>query len=94
LVEKGERRETEMKRLMPIFGMIVGSVFTMDAEQAAKSLILLRLSIAVPMHFGTFPILAPNADDFVRLAKKTAPKVNVVVLKPGQSYTLKPGAYE
>jgi len=72
----------------------IGGVFTMDAEQAAKSLILLRPAMAVPMHFATFPILAPNADNFVGLAKKAAPKVKVVVLKPGQSYTLEPGAYE
>ncbi len=88
---------------MQLFGCIypmhvallpIGGVFTMDAEQAAKSLRLLKPSIAVPMHFATFPILAPDADEFVELAKKAAPEVTVIALKPGQSYTLEPGAYE
>lgn len=72
----------------------IGSVFTMDAEQAAESLRLLKPAIAIPMHFGTFPILAPNADEFVELAKKVAPEVEVIVLEPGQSYTLKPGTHQ
>lgn len=72
----------------------IGNVFTMDAEQAAKSLRLLRPAIAIPMHFGTFPILAPNANEFVEMAKKAAPRVEVIVLEPGQSYTLKPGIYK
>ena len=66
----------------------------MDGEQAAKSLRLLNPSITIPMHFATFPILAPNADDFVERAKREAPAVQVVALNPGQSYTLQPGAYE
>ncbi len=66
----------------------------MDAEQAAKSLRLLRPAIAIPMHFGIFPILAPNANEFVEMAKKAAPHVEVIVLEPGQSYTLKPGIYK
>ncbi len=72
----------------------IGSVFTMDAGEAAKSLRLLRPAIAIPMHFGTFDILAPNADEFVKLAKKEAPTVHVIVLEPGQSYTLEPGNYQ
>lgn len=72
----------------------LGGVFTMDAQEAAASLRLLRPNVAIPMHFGTFPILAQNADDFVQLAKKAAPVVKVVALKPGQSFTLKPGTYE
>ena len=71
----------------------IGSVFTMDAKQAAGSLQLLKPAVAIPMHFATFPILAPSADAFVGLAKKAAPEVEVIVLKPGQSYTLKAGSY-
>jgi hypothetical protein len=43
------------------------------------------------MHYGTFPgILAPDADEFVTLAKKIAPGVGVIVLKPGEKYILQP----
>ncbi len=69
----------------------IGGYATMDALQAAKSLKLLTPKKTIPMHYGTFPgILAPNADEFVKLAKKTAPEVEVIVLKPGASYSLMP----
>ncbi len=72
----------------------IGNVFTMDPEQAAMSLRLLRPSIAMPMHYATFPILEPNADGFVKSAKKMAPWVDIVVLEPGQSFTLEKGIYK
>jgi len=33
--------------------------------------------------------LEPNAKEFQRLAKEVAPEVEIVVLEPGQSYTLR-----
>jgi len=71
----------------------MGGVFTMDAMEAAKSLKLLRPAVAMPMHYGTFPMLAQSADEFVNLAKKEAPRVEVIVLEPGESYTLERGFY-
>jgi L-ascorbate metabolism protein UlaG (beta-lactamase superfamily) len=68
----------------------IGGGFTMDALQAAQSLKLLRPQKVIPMHYGTFPMLAPNADQFVSLAAKTAPSVAVVVLKPGGQFVLHP----
>jgi L-ascorbate metabolism protein UlaG (beta-lactamase superfamily) len=69
----------------------IGGSFTMDASQAAKSLRLLTPKKAIPMHYGTFPgILAPNADEFVTLARRTAPGVGVIALKPGEKYILQP----
>jgi L-ascorbate metabolism protein UlaG (beta-lactamase superfamily) len=68
----------------------IGGGFTMDALQAAQSLRLLTPAKAIPMHFGTFPMLAPNADEFVKLAYKIAPGLGVTVLKPGDSYVLTP----
>ncbi|MBI5576095.1 MAG: metal-dependent hydrolase [Deltaproteobacteria bacterium] len=66
----------------------IGSVFTMDYRQAAKAAALLRAKTVVPMHFGTFPILEPNADRFVAEMKKTAPGTRVVVLEPGEETSL------
>ena len=42
----------------------VGGVFTMDARQAALACKLLGCKAAVPMHWGTFPVLAQNAACF------------------------------
>jgi len=61
----------------------IGSVFTMDPVQAAYSLTLLRPKNVIPMHFGTFPILEPNAESFLAEAAHRAPDTKVIVLKPG-----------
>jgi len=66
----------------------IGSVFTMDYRQAAKAAALLKAKTVIPMHFGTFPILEPNADRFVAEVKKTAPGTRVVVLSPGEEISL------
>jgi L-ascorbate metabolism protein UlaG (beta-lactamase superfamily) len=55
----------------------------MDYRQAAKAAALLRAKTVIPMHYGTFPILEPNADRFVAEAKRVAPATRVVVLRPG-----------
>jgi L-ascorbate metabolism protein UlaG (beta-lactamase superfamily) len=62
----------------------IGSVFTMDYRQAAKAAALLKAKTVIPMHFGTFPILEPNADRFVAEMKKSVPGTRVVVLSPGE----------
>jgi L-ascorbate metabolism protein UlaG (beta-lactamase superfamily) len=63
----------------------IGSVFTMDWRQAAKAVSMLRPKAVVPMHYGTFPILEPNADRFAAEVARVAPQVRVVALKPGES---------
>ncbi len=78
---------------MEIFGKLynidlallpIGSVFVMDPVQAAFSLTLLKPKKAVPIHYGTFPILVQDAGEFVNLARTRAPETEVVVIKPGQ----------
>jgi L-ascorbate metabolism protein UlaG (beta-lactamase superfamily) len=68
----------------------IGGAFTMDAVQAAESLRLLKPRKAIPMHYGTFPMLASNPEQFVAQAKKIAPEVEIVVPKPGEKYILQP----
>jgi L-ascorbate metabolism protein UlaG (beta-lactamase superfamily) len=65
----------------------IGSVFTMDAYQAAKALTLLKPKKVIPMHYRTFPILEQSADNFVAQAKKEMPTAEVIVLEPGQEYS-------
>ncbi len=66
----------------------IGSVFTMDPAQAALAVELLQPEKVIPMHFGTFPILVPDAAEFVELAEKHEPDAEVIVLEPGESYNL------
>ena len=60
----------------------IGSVFTMDYRQAARAAALLKAKTVIPMHFGTFPILEPNADRFVSEMKRSAPETRGIVLSP------------
>lgn len=64
----------------------IGGYYTMDAGDAAEAVKLLNPKTVIPMHYKTFPVLAQYADEFVNRVKEKAPKVKVVVLKPGDSF--------
>ncbi|MTI84696.1 MAG: metal-dependent hydrolase [Firmicutes bacterium] len=66
----------------------IGSVFVMDPVQAAHSLTLLKPQKAIPIHYGTFPILVQDAEEFTELAKQKTPNVTVEALKPGEEISL------
>lgn len=80
---------SEMELIGELYGvdlaiLPVGSVFTMDGLQAAKALSLIKPRIAIPMHFGTFPILDQTAENFVEKAALMSPGVKIEVLAPGE----------
>jgi L-ascorbate metabolism protein UlaG (beta-lactamase superfamily) len=66
----------------------------LNPRSAAEALVLLRPTLAVPVHWGTYRTpLAPPPDDaapkaFVRAAAELAPDVEVRVLQIGESYPL------
>ena len=66
----------------------MGGVFTMDARQAALAAKMLRAKAVIPMHWGTFPALAQNTDEFAGMLAKTAPACRFVSIKPGQTIDL------
>lgn len=66
----------------------IGSHFTMDSRQAAKAVALLKPKKVIPMHFKTFPILEQSADSFVEMVRNQMPRVEVVVLSPGEEHRL------
>ncbi|GFH63034.1 MAG: metal-dependent hydrolase [Candidatus Desulfovibrio kirbyi] len=66
----------------------VGGVFTMDAGQAALACKLLGCKAVVPIHWGTFPVLAQDTGEFVQALKEVCRECRPMVLRAGSSVRL------
>jgi L-ascorbate metabolism protein UlaG (beta-lactamase superfamily) len=65
----------------------IGDRFTMSPATAALAINkFLKVETAVPCHYGSFPIIEPNADKFVAAMKGSAAKV--VVPEKGKPFTV------
>ena len=58
----------------------IGDRFTMGAKSAVRAVEMCKAKVAVPIHYGTFPIIDQTADRFVEVAKG---RIEVRVLEPG-----------
>lgn len=67
----------------------IGGVFTMDAYQAANACKLLNCRKAVPMHWGTFPVLAQTPEEFAALTHEIAPDCQCMVMERGVTVNMK-----
>ena len=63
----------------------VGGTFTMDGAQAALACKLLGCRHAIPMHWGTFPVLAQDTTAFAQALAKQAPNCTCHTMSPGQT---------
>jgi len=61
----------------------IGDHFTMGPKDAARALEFLAAKRVVPIHYGTFPPLVGDPQEFARLAKGTG--AEVYPLRPGES---------
>lgn len=61
----------------------IGGVFTMGPEEAAYACKLIRPKIVIPEHYGTFPALVQNCDQFREKVNDTSPGVQVIEAQPG-----------
>jgi L-ascorbate metabolism protein UlaG (beta-lactamase superfamily) len=62
----------------------IGGVFTMGPKEAAFACKLIGPGYVIPEHYGTFPVLVQNADEFIKEVKHYAPKTKTMVIEPGQ----------
>lgn len=60
----------------------VGGYFTMGPKEAAMAARMIRPEIAIPMHYGTWPIIDSDPREFQDLLKD---EMKVPILKPGES---------
>jgi len=61
----------------------IGDNFTMGIEDAVRAVSFVKPKVAIPMHWGTFPVIEADPHAFKKAVGKQA---EVVVLQPGQSF--------
>lgn len=64
----------------------IGDVFTMSPFEASHACRLLKVKYAIPMHYGTFPVLTGKPDELTELTKDIG-ELEVLALKPGETLT-------
>ncbi len=64
-----------------------GGFFTMDGRQAAEACRLLGVRTVIPMHWGTFPVLAQDTTEFTTHLARVVPECRAVTLQPGETVT-------
>jgi L-ascorbate metabolism protein UlaG (beta-lactamase superfamily) len=62
----------------------IGDYYTMGPREAALAIRLLNVRHAIPMHFGTFPVLTGTPDSLQDLTRDV-PSLEYHVLKPGET---------
>jgi L-ascorbate metabolism protein UlaG (beta-lactamase superfamily) len=65
----------------------IGGHFTMDPEQAARACRLVHAQWVIPIHYGTFPLLAGTPADLARALHDHGTPTQVVALAPGESWS-------
>ena len=63
----------------------IGDRYTMGPVSAAKAVEFIKTKKVVPVHYGTFPLIAADPEEFKRLVGAAA---EVLILKPGESIRL------
>lgn len=63
----------------------IGDRYTMGVPSATKAVEFIQTKKVIPIHYGTFPIVSADPEDFKRRVGDTA---EVIILKPGETYTL------
>jgi L-ascorbate metabolism protein UlaG (beta-lactamase superfamily) len=63
----------------------IGDRYTMGPASAAKAVEFVRTKKVVPIHYGTFPLVAGSPEEF---KIKVGSLAEVIILKPGETYRL------
>lgn len=79
-----------MKLLGSLYGvrlamLPIGGVFTMDALQAAHACKLIGCPLVIPMHWGTFPVLAQSTTEFQDILARTNPDCQCIAMQRGHN---------
>jgi L-ascorbate metabolism protein UlaG (beta-lactamase superfamily) len=93
LYHTGDTDVFDDMKLIPAFFKVdvmlacIGGHFTMDPVRAALAVSYVNPKHVVPMHFGTFPLLAGNPDQLKDALAKRKLADRLIVMKPGEDRT-------
>lgn len=65
----------------------IGDNFTMGPRDALQAVKFVRPKVVIPMHYNTFDLIAQDAEAWAQQVKEET-DTQVVVLNPGESYTV------
>ena len=83
----GDMREIIGKIYQPDLAMLpIGDRYTMDPKAAAIASQWIYPQKVIPMHYNTFPLIEQDPKHFQDLVKSQNPEIEVIILKPGQSF--------
>jgi len=89
IYDTGDTDVFEDMKLIPMFHHIdvmlacIGGYFTMDPERAALAVQYVNPTHVIPMHYGTYKLLAGTPDEFRAALKKRNIADKLMVMKPG-----------
>jgi L-ascorbate metabolism protein UlaG (beta-lactamase superfamily) len=87
----GDTDVTEDMKLIPMFHHIdimlacIGGYFTMDPVRAALAVQFVKPDHVIPMHYGTFKLLAGTPAEFRAALEKRKLANKLIVMKPGDT---------
>lgn len=61
----------------------IGDRYTMGVPSAAKAVEFLRTKRVIPIHYGTFPLVSADPEEFRR---RVGSQAEVIILRPGESF--------
>lgn len=62
----------------------IGGYYTMDIQDAARAVKMIKPRVAIPMHYNTFPRIEADPEEFARLVGEMFTAVKI--LDPGEEY--------
>ncbi|MFH1240330.1 MAG: metal-dependent hydrolase [Candidatus Diapherotrites archaeon] len=67
----------------------IGGANTMDVVDAVRAVKTMKPKYAVPMHYNTFKTIKADPREFKAKIEKSILKTKPIILKPGESFTMK-----
>lgn len=66
----------------------IGDNFTMGPDDALRAAKLIAPKVLIPMHYNTFDLISQDPNSFASRVRSALPNTKVVVLQPGETFTL------